>query len=88
MTHSSLFLPQIQHQFIHEVINALTKPFDFSLYDGVDAADLEPIVEACKLFVIQTVNLGLTKEQVCTIQGSYSHIKWRIILWRILPFSS
>jgi hypothetical protein len=51
-------------KFIHESINAVTKTFDFSLYDGVDPSDLEPIVEACKLFIIQIVNLGLTKEQV------------------------
>lgn len=51
-------------KFVHEVINAVTKPFDFSLYPDVDAADLEPIVEACKLFIIQIINLGLTKEQV------------------------
>lgn len=62
-------------QFIHESINALTKAFDFSLYDGVESSDLEPIVEACKLFIAQVVNLSLAKEQVRAHRDPLRHFQ-------------
>lgn len=73
-------------QFIHESINALTKAFDFSLYDGVESSDLEPIVEACKLFIAQVVNLSLTKEQVRAHIGPQRHFQEDLFKLPFLPF--
>lgn len=52
-------------QFVHDSIDSLASGhFKAGRYEGVPPADLEAVSEAYKLFLSQSVNLGLNKEQV------------------------
>jgi Ni,Fe-hydrogenase I large subunit len=53
-------------QFLHDVVNSIiTNEFNSSKYlSFIDAAELDAIVESYSIFLKQTVNLALTKEQI------------------------